>query len=770
MFSRWLKQCTKTYLDLFIRLIAIYFAVYMCQIFMNTSFDVPETNGLNDLIIRAILMLGTLMFAKQLPKFLEELFGFNLGSGFTLNPMRRLRDVPGMNRLGGGLGNAYQRAVGSFQQQTAMGTNRGRAILRALGHGAAGIPGGVAAGRGFRGQMAAARSAQNDLYDAAAKLRMQDPTLSEEEALRRARSDMRGDRIKGALGLRTSQDDLHRMETELGIRERAHEKTMKKKFEEEEEELRLRDEAVATQKRNIAQRKRNIDEQKVPYQERMDAISKLTNADKNVADIARKNIEDKTKKNLFTMEGAAMERAIESDKLKLEQFQKDYIERQNSAPDAIVAKTNQINELTKKLNSTSPIKLTERASIQAEIDKLTKERDQLNGMVGVDVKDTAEYKKLSASIEHKENARDAWHDDSMNEYQDSTIYRSELNEKNQEYQDLVKTIDDAKIRLASATTNSEKASIAQEIQAMEDIVKKEYGYQKSSSEISEAYTRLSNATTDAERASIRKEIDNKIKERESYVSQYAKDKEVARLENIRDTYQKQRDALVARGASQSEIDAIETLRAEFEQKVNDARTSSTAPTYYEQQFSNYSDRYEDAVSKLLSSNLSAEERESYEIQRDEARKYMDQIEKDTSSLNKELYEAHLSRVQEYELNGERTGNIEFANMETSAKARYQAGKTMADAISDIKRSIDALEDQKYALKQEEMLNEEATRYNEERRRLHGEAKAADERYKKQEYGDVKSAIEKAKAAVDAEHKANESRRNESHNNNGGGRH
>ena len=248
LFSRWVKQCTKTYLDLFVRLLAVYFAIYLIQIFMNTSFEVPETNGLNVMIIKAILILGTLLFAKQLPKFIEDLFGISLSKGFTLNPMRRLREVPGANRVGGALGSAYQRAVGTFQQQREMGTNRGRAILSALGGAARGVVPGAIGGRGFRGQMNATRTAMNDVNDLATKLRMRNPNLSKEEALHQARELMRNDRLRNRFGLRTSEEEDKRKQDELKIKERALEKEEEKIYKPQEENIKKNEEELKIRK------------------------------------------------------------------------------------------------------------------------------------------------------------------------------------------------------------------------------------------------------------------------------------------------------------------------------------------------------------------------------------------------------------------------------------------------------------------------------------------------------------------------------------------
>lgn len=86
MFNKWLKQCTSTYISLFIRLGTVYFAVYAINIIMRNEMQT------NNILVTAMIILGALLFAKQLPKLLEDLFGIKFDSKFTLNPLKRLED------------------------------------------------------------------------------------------------------------------------------------------------------------------------------------------------------------------------------------------------------------------------------------------------------------------------------------------------------------------------------------------------------------------------------------------------------------------------------------------------------------------------------------------------------------------------------------------------------------------------------------------------------------------------------------------------------
>lgn len=96
-FDKWLKVCISTYLDLFIRLLAIYFAVFVITQLVDLQFVDAVTGARSDVntFVKVFIILGALLFAKQLPKLLEDLTGMKLGGGkFTLNPMKKLGEVP----------------------------------------------------------------------------------------------------------------------------------------------------------------------------------------------------------------------------------------------------------------------------------------------------------------------------------------------------------------------------------------------------------------------------------------------------------------------------------------------------------------------------------------------------------------------------------------------------------------------------------------------------------------------------------------------------
>lgn len=76
MFKKWLKLTIKTYLDLFIRLISFYFAILIIT-------EIIAKNHLGDYtfadypLLYVFFIIGTLLFAAQLPKLITDLTGAN---------------------------------------------------------------------------------------------------------------------------------------------------------------------------------------------------------------------------------------------------------------------------------------------------------------------------------------------------------------------------------------------------------------------------------------------------------------------------------------------------------------------------------------------------------------------------------------------------------------------------------------------------------------------------------------------------------------------
>lgn len=96
-FDGWLKTCISAYLDLFVRLAALYFAVfvissislgnltYASNLSSFNSVDGREPVGF---IVKLFIIIGALMFAQQVPKLIEDIFGIKLDGTFSINPFK----------------------------------------------------------------------------------------------------------------------------------------------------------------------------------------------------------------------------------------------------------------------------------------------------------------------------------------------------------------------------------------------------------------------------------------------------------------------------------------------------------------------------------------------------------------------------------------------------------------------------------------------------------------------------------------------------------
>ena len=94
MFVKWLKEVAGTWISLFTRLASLFLAIFIIQQITAETGELYfvkgyEFNG-NIAWIKILIIIGALIFAKQLPKILENILGFQLGGNMTLNPFKKL--------------------------------------------------------------------------------------------------------------------------------------------------------------------------------------------------------------------------------------------------------------------------------------------------------------------------------------------------------------------------------------------------------------------------------------------------------------------------------------------------------------------------------------------------------------------------------------------------------------------------------------------------------------------------------------------------------
>lgn len=94
IFKKWYQMCFSTYLSLFMRLLALYFGVYIITKVADLGmYDIINGSQVTNGWVQIFIIIGVLMFVKQLPKILENM-GIKLdGDGkFTLNPFKKIEE------------------------------------------------------------------------------------------------------------------------------------------------------------------------------------------------------------------------------------------------------------------------------------------------------------------------------------------------------------------------------------------------------------------------------------------------------------------------------------------------------------------------------------------------------------------------------------------------------------------------------------------------------------------------------------------------------
>lgn len=154
LFSKWIKETIKTYLELFIRLIAFYFAVL---VIVKVLLVFGDKNGIQSVtgdftysfssspLVYVFLIIGCFLFALQLPKIVETLFGGSLG-GFTRDAKSTAAIAGGVAGIAGGIiGGGISNAVGVAKNISK--NNDGRLGLGGvIRSGVAGITGAIGTG------------------------------------------------------------------------------------------------------------------------------------------------------------------------------------------------------------------------------------------------------------------------------------------------------------------------------------------------------------------------------------------------------------------------------------------------------------------------------------------------------------------------------------------------------------------------------------------------------------------------------------------------
>ena len=116
--KKWGKQAFTTYLDLFLRLIIIYLVLFfMTNVFSTDSLFIYSDKATDFMtMVKIVIMLGLMMFAKKAPDLIKELFpSSGAASGdFGLSLKKRMSNMLGAGVLGGAIGAGGALIVGGI--------------------------------------------------------------------------------------------------------------------------------------------------------------------------------------------------------------------------------------------------------------------------------------------------------------------------------------------------------------------------------------------------------------------------------------------------------------------------------------------------------------------------------------------------------------------------------------------------------------------------------------------------------------------------------
>lgn len=151
--KKWGSACGKEYAGLFLRLAGVYFAVSIIKLVLDnnsvpgamTYYDPDGTMTTNQVgfFVKLFIIIGALSFAKQFPKFIEEILGFKLSGGDGFNLKKRLGGMPGMGIAkmagAGALGFAGGMAANTLAARQNFGWDKGKGFWKNIGHNTGGL-------------------------------------------------------------------------------------------------------------------------------------------------------------------------------------------------------------------------------------------------------------------------------------------------------------------------------------------------------------------------------------------------------------------------------------------------------------------------------------------------------------------------------------------------------------------------------------------------------------------------------------------------------
>lgn len=172
VFKKWLSNTTKTFISVFTRIIVMNFGVYLISIIVKNvdlGLDNPGNWFLN-LIAKCFLILGIVMFMRQAPKLLSDLFGFGDGD-MKLGIRDKLKSSGAFAAgaaIGAGTTGLVRNAVNAYQQvKKAPKDKKFGAVVKGIGSTLAGGASGFTKGVWYAKDAGSGKDMKNALNKAA---------------------------------------------------------------------------------------------------------------------------------------------------------------------------------------------------------------------------------------------------------------------------------------------------------------------------------------------------------------------------------------------------------------------------------------------------------------------------------------------------------------------------------------------------------------------------------------------------------------------------
>lgn len=134
----WVKECLRTYVDLFVRVATVYFGVFLINILFTGNSVLGSSN--TSPWFRVFMIFGILLFVKQIPDMIGKAFGIDVKGQFSLNPLKRIGEnrlasmaVGGAAGLVGGLGTGIAAGVSAHRAGAGIGESIRRGLTGGLG-------------------------------------------------------------------------------------------------------------------------------------------------------------------------------------------------------------------------------------------------------------------------------------------------------------------------------------------------------------------------------------------------------------------------------------------------------------------------------------------------------------------------------------------------------------------------------------------------------------------------------------------------------------